>query len=146
MQKTALDKVRIVLVGTTHPGNIGAAARAMKTMGFTRLGLVAPKVFPGAEATARAAGADDVLAAATLHGTLAESVADCGHVYATSARLRRLGCPVVTPDQAARQILEETSATRAAIVFGRERSGLTNEELDACNRMIVSPPTRISPR
>lgn len=139
MPSTALDNVRIVLVGTTHPGNIGAAARAMKTMGFSRLGLVAPKIFPGAEATARAAGADDVLAAATLHESLVAAVADCEQVYATSARLRRLGCPVVTPEQAARQILADTGTARTAIVFGRERSGLSNEELDACNRMIVIP-------
>ncbi len=140
MRDTALDKIKIVLTGTTHPGNIGAAARAMKTMGLTRLALVAPKIFPCAEATARAAGADDILARAVVYDTLQEAVSECVMVYGTSARLRNLACPILAPEQAAGQLLERArQSADVAIVFGRERTGLTNAELDICHRMIVIP-------
>src|SRR5690349_10553071 len=97
MRVSTLNNVRIVLAGTTHPGNIGAAARAMKTMGLSQLVLVSPKIYPSAEATARAAGADDILASAVVYDSLREAVGDCVMVYGTSARLRTLSSPICTP-------------------------------------------------
>lgn len=112
----------------------------MKTMGLEELRLVRPKIYPSAEATARAAGADDILTAAGRFESLAEAVADCTLVYGTSARLRSISWPCLTPEEAAREIRENTgNGARAALVFGRENSGLSNEELDCCNRMIVIP-------
>ena len=96
--------VHIVLVGTTHPGNIGATARAMKVMGLSSLRLVSPAVFPHAEATARAAGADDILARAEVHETLPAALHGCGTVYGTTARMRRIGWPAQTPREAAADI------------------------------------------
>lgn len=140
MNNITLDRILIVLSGTTHPGNIGAAARAMKTMGLTRLVLVAPKLFPCAEATARAAGADDILANAQVYDSLHDAVSDCVMVYGTSARLRTLSAPLVNPEQAAAGLLEYAGRSAdVAIVFGRERTGLTNEELDLCHKMVVIP-------
>jgi TrmH family RNA methyltransferase len=140
MNNITLDRIRIVLSGTTHPGNIGAAARAMKTMGLGRLVLVAPKLFPCAEATARASGADDILANALVYDTLRDAVSDCVMVYGTSARLRTLSAPLVEPEQAASGLLEYAGRSAdVAIVFGRERTGLTNEELDLCHKMVVIP-------
>jgi len=140
MNNIALDRIRIVLSGTTHPGNIGAAARAMKTMGLARLVLVAPKLFPCAEATARASGADDILANALVFDSLRDAVSDCVMVYGTSARLRTLSAPLVEPEQAAAGLLEYAGRSAdVAIVFGRERTGLTNEELDLCHKMVVIP-------
>lgn len=135
-----MNLVSIVLVRTTHPGNIGATARAMKTMGLADLRLVAPKVFPAAEVTARAAGADDILDAASVHESLREAVSDCALVYGTSSRLRSIPWPCMTPEQAAGEITGSTGeGRRAALVFGRESSGLSNRELELCNRMIVIP-------
>ncbi len=134
-----LDHVRFILVGTTHPGNIGAAARAMKTMGLTRLHLVEPLHYPNAEATARASGADDILANAVVHDNLDAAIADCRHVFGMSARLRHLPVPVVDPRQAAEQIHQYDDKTQIAIVFGREHSGLSNEELDRCQYLINIP-------
>jgi len=140
MNNITLDRIRIVLSGTTHPGNIGAAARAMKTMGLTRLVLVAPKLFPCAEATARAAGADDILANAQVYDSLHDAISDCVMVYGTSARLRTLSTPLVNPEQAAAGLLEYAGRSAdVAIVFGRERTGMTNEELDLCHKMVVIP-------
>ena len=135
-----VNHIKIVLVGTTHPGNIGAAARAMKTMGLTDLCLVSPKIFPAAEVTARAAGADDVLASVDLFDTLHEAVSDCALVYGTSARMRSIPWPCLTPEEAAAEVARSASwDARAAVVFGRESSGLTNQELELCNRMITIP-------
>ncbi len=133
--------LRIVLVNTSHPGNIGAAARAMKTMGLGRLYLVAPEQYPCAEATARASGADDVLAAATVCETLDDAVADCSLVIGTSARDRRLEWPPLSPAASAER-LYNTAANeqrQVALVFGRERIGLTNEELDRCHYLVTIP-------
>jgi TrmH family RNA methyltransferase len=135
----SLDNIRFVLVGTTHPGNIGAAARAMKTMGLSNLHLVDPKIYPSAEATARASGADDVLAKAVVHSTLDEALVGCNHVYGMSARLRHLPVPVVDPRQAVTHIQNSADDSQIAIVFGREHSGLTNEELDRCQHLVNIP-------
>lgn len=140
MKDIALDKIRIVLTETTHPGNIGAAARAMKTMGLSRLVLVSPKIYPSAEATARAAGADDLLANAVVYTTLQQAVSDCVMVYGTSARQRTLSTPMLGPEQAAAELLVMARQhVDVAIVFGRERTGLNNEELDICHKTIVIP-------
>ena len=133
-----LENVKIVLVNTTHPGNIGATARAMKTMGLERLVLVSPKRFPSAECTARAAGADDILARARVFSSLEEAVADCGLVFGTSARTRSIAWPEVTPETAAARIIDQIGAG-AAILFGRESSGLSNEQLELCHAMIRIP-------
>ena len=135
-----MEKLKIVLVNTTHPGNIGAAARAMKTMGLEQLALVSPQRFPSAECTARAAGADDILARARIFSSPEEAVADCELVFGTSARTRSIAWPEVTPETAARQIADHSgSGVGAAVLFGRESSGLSNEELELCHAMVRIP-------
>jgi len=134
-----LENIRIVLVGTTHPGNIGSSARAMKVMGLKQLWLVAPKLFPHASATAMASGADDLLAEASVVDTLDEAVADCRLVVGTSARLRALAWPLQTPREAVEHIAQNPPGGPVAIVFGREASGLSNEEMQQCHRMIHVP-------
>jgi len=135
-----MQHVHVVLVGTTHPGNIGASARAMKTMGLANLRLVAPAGFPSAEVTARAAGAGDVLAGTRVFGTLAEAIGDCGVVLASSARVRGIPWPEYTPREAVGRVLDAARAgTEVALVFGREQSGLSNEELSLCHGMIRIP-------
>src|SRR5699024_6395524 len=128
-----LDNVRVVMVETTHPGNIGAAARAMKTMGLSDLRLVAPKIHPSAEATARASGAGDVLAGAQLCTALDKALEGATLVIATSARQRRIPWPCLTPRQLGVQLQKEPQSTRIAVLFGREDRGLTNDELRRCN-------------
>lgn len=133
------DKVRIVLVETTHPGNIGATARAMKNMGLSRLYLVQPQDFPHSEATARAAGADDVLATAIITSDLQSALTGCALVVGTSARPRRLSIPCGDPRQVAEQVCQELAGSEVALVFGREHSGLTNAELGLCHRLVHIP-------
>src|SRR4249919_2692013 len=140
VMNSALGRIRIVLVGTQHPGNIGSAARALKTMGLSRLVLVAPSRFPHAEADALAAGADDVLAAADVHGSLAEAVADCRLVLGCTARSRRVALDEQSPREAATRALEAAAADgQVALVFGRERTGLTNDELQLCHGAVHIP-------
>ena len=139
IREDLLHGVRIVLVEPTHPGNIGAAARAMKAMGLEHLRLVAPARFPSAEATSRAAGADDVLHAARVVGSVGEAVADCGLVLGTTARVRRIEWPVVDPREAARRAVGQAVRTPVAVLFGRESAGLTNAELDRCHALIRIP-------
>ncbi|HHJ39978.1 MAG: tRNA (cytosine(32)/uridine(32)-2'-O)-methyltransferase TrmJ [Methylothermaceae bacteria B42] len=134
-----LPKIRIVLVETSHPGNIGAVARAMKNMQFYELVLVSPKQFPSSDATARAAGADDVLARAEVCDTLQEAIAGCHLVIGSTARQRTISWPQVTPRECARLLEQEPPGHRVALVFGRERSGLTNEELDLCHYWLHIP-------
>lgn len=134
-----LSQVRFVLVDTSHPGNIGAAARAMKTMCSRRLVLVNPKCYPSAEATARASGADDVLAEARVCKTIGEALAGCGLVIGASARLRSLPWPLIDPRQCAKAITREAPSTEVALVFGREHSGLTNEEMARCHYLVHIP-------
>lgn len=136
---TSLDNIRFVLVGTTHPGNIGAAARAMKTMGISNLHLVSPKTFPSAEATTRASGADDVLHKAVVHDSLESALSGCHYAFGMSARLRHLHVPVINPRQAVEQLEKFDDDTQIAIVFGREHSGLSNEELDRCQYLVNIP-------
>ncbi len=133
------SKVKVVLVETSHPGNIGAVARAMKTMGLKKLTLVSPKTFPSAQATARAAGADDILYEATVCNSLSEALANSGWVVGTSARSRHIPWPEITPRDCAQRILEEVSKGEVSIVFGRESSGLTNQELEQCNNVMRVP-------
>jgi TrmH family RNA methyltransferase len=131
--------VRIVLVNTSHPGNIGAAARAMKNMGLTELSLVDPQLFPSAEATARASGADDLLAAADCAATLEQALEGCSLVIGASARNRTLPLPTLDPRDCAALVGQQPPDTRTAIVFGRERTGLTNDELDRCHYLVQIP-------
>ena len=134
-------KVRIVLVEPSHPGNIGGAARAMKTMGFADLALVRPKRFPDPQAEWRAAGATDVLRAARVFDTVDEAIADCALVAGTSARRRRIPLPVDNAaDFAARAAsIGPAGGGMVAVLFGREDSGLTNDELERCRRHVVIP-------
>lgn len=131
--------IRIVLVETSHPGNIGATARAMKTMGLGRLYLVRPKHFPDARAVARAAGAEDILHTAIVCGSLDDALLDTIFVIGTSARPRSLEWPRLDARTGASRIVTEAAAGEAALVFGRERSGLTNRELDRCHYAVSIP-------
>jgi len=128
-----LSRIRIVLVNTSHPGNIGGVARAMKNMGLSKLVLVEPQEFPSDKADARSSGAVDLLENAQVVSSLPEAVAGCGLVVGTSARSRHIPWPLMTPRQTATQTLQEASQHEVALVFGREDRGLTNEELHQCN-------------
>lgn len=137
-----LSRIRIVLVNTSHPGNIGAVARAMKNMCLTDLVLVDPVRYPedAEDAFARASGAHDLLSESRTVKTLEEAVADCRLVIGTSARQRTVQWPMVEPPECARLALEKAAAdSRVAIVFGRERSGLTNDELALCHYLVQIP-------
>ena len=127
------DNIDIVLVHTTHSGNIGGVARAMKNMGLTRLTLVAPLDYPAPEATWRAASAVDVIESARVVDTLDEAIADCQFVVGTSARERRIPWPVQDARRCAERIVQHSESERVAILFGREDRGLLNEELQRCN-------------
>ncbi len=133
------SQIAIVLVNTSHPGNIGAAARAMKNMGLNQLILVDPEDFPSGAATARAAWAVDVLENARVVSTLEEAVADCGLIIGTSARSRKLPWPMLDPESCAERVLGEHKTNKVAIVFGREDSGLNNEELQLCHYHVQVP-------
>lgn len=134
-----LSNVRIVLVNTSEPGNIGGVARAMKNMCLDQLVLVDPVQFPHAKATARASGADDLLAKAQICASLDEAVTDCELVFGASARLRRVSWPQMDARQCGEKVLSEPKNTPVAIVFGREHSGLTNEELERCHYLVHIP-------
>lgn len=131
--------IRIVLVDTSHPGNIGAVARAMKNMGLHELVLVRPKVFPHEEATARASGADDVLAAARVTATVAEALADAGLVLATTSRPRDQYFRNLDVREAAQQAVAESARAPVAILFGAERTGLTNDDVQAAHALLRIP-------
>ena len=137
--------IRMVLVAPSHPGNIGAAARAMKNMALSTLVLVEPKQFPHPEASARASGADDVLAAARVVPSLAEAVAGCGFVAATTARDRDQHFRVVDVREAAVRIVAEARRAPAAVLFGAERSGLTNEQLETAHALVRIPASAAYP-
>lgn len=134
-----LENIKIVMVGTTHPGNIGAAARAMHNMCISNLTLVDPQCPVGEIAYARASGANAVLDNRETCDDLAQAVADCSYVIATSARRRSLAWPELDPESLGSRLSAMNEQDRAALVFGREHSGLSNEELHLCNHMVVIP-------
>lgn len=134
-----MQNLQIVMVQTSHPGNIGAAARAMKNMGIDQLSLVAPVLHPSAEASARASGADDILCAARVVPDLGTAVADCRVVIGASARLRSVTWPLLTPREAAALAVSAAGNAPVALVFGRESSGLSNDELDRCTHLVHIP-------
>ncbi len=134
-----LENIRIVLVNTSHTGNIGSTARAMKTMGLSNLYLVDPVTPPDGKSSALAAGAGDVLANAKIVSTLAEAVASCSLVVGTSARSRTLPWPMLEPRECGIKMVEEGQKEQVALVFGRENNGLSNEELQLCHFHVCIP-------
>ena len=134
-----LNSVKVVLVGTTHPGNIGATARAMKNMGILDLALVEPKEFPSDVATFRSKAAKDILEKASVHTSLEEAISECELVVGTSARGRTVPWPVLNPREAAEEMHKSSLNGKVAIIFGREDRGLTNEELGLCNFHVHIP-------
>lgn len=139
-KSSALENVRIVLVQTWHPGNIGAAARAMRTMGLSQLVLVNPRRFPDEEATRMAAGGESLLEQVRVVESLEDAVADCGAVVGLSARLRNLPLPQFEEgDDMARELMSLAEEMPVALVFGRERSGLTNDEIACCTHQLSLP-------
>lgn len=137
--KIMLDKIRIILVNTSHPGNIGASARAMKTMGLSKLYLVQPKKYPDGLATAMASNADDILAQAVVVDSLDEALQGCGLIFGTSARKRTLQIPLLDPRQTIETITSEYDGQDVALIFGREQTGLNNEELMRCHYHLNIP-------
>ena len=134
-----LSRIRVVLVGTQHPGNIGSAARAMKTMGLKRLVLVAPESFPDPRADALAVGAVDLLQQAQVCATLDQALAGCTRVAATTARQRHISAPGYTPREWAQRLAASELAGDIALMFGRERTGLYNEEVDRAQELVHIP-------
>lgn len=133
------SNIRIVLCQTSHPGNIGSAARAMKTMGLNQLYLVNPLHFPDPQATALAAGADDLLQNAVVTNSLSDALVGCGFAIGLSARKRTLSHEIVTPKQAALEANKIAASQPVALVFGTEMSGLSGEELDCCQLQAMIP-------
>ena len=134
-----LDQIRIVLVGTTHTGNMGSVARAMKTMGLSQLWLVAPKELPDGQAYALSAGASEVLANAKVVDNLEEAIGGCGLIVGASARSRTLSWPMLEPRECGEKAVFEAQQKPVALVFGRESNGLSNEELQLCNFHVCIP-------
>ncbi len=139
------SRIRFTLVRTSHPGNIGAAARAIRTMGFTRLSLVAPQRFPHADAVAMASGALAVLDEATISPTLVDALADCTLALGCTARRRDVQLPELSPREAARRALAASATGEVAIVFGNERTGLENDELMSCHAAVHIPSDETFP-
>ncbi|HUE10206.1 MAG TPA: RNA methyltransferase [Steroidobacteraceae bacterium] len=131
--------VRIVLIDPSHPGNIGSVARAMKNMALSELTLVRPRSFPHAEASALAAGADDILSGARIVETVAEAIGDCGFIAGTTSRPRSYYWEFTTPRDAAARIVGLGPENRAALLFGSERYGLANDDLQYCNVLVRIP-------
>ncbi|WP_456406465.1 tRNA (cytosine(32)/uridine(32)-2'-O)-methyltransferase TrmJ [Thiolapillus sp.] len=134
-----MENIRIVLVETSHGGNIGAVARAMKNMCLDDLALVSPRQFPTEECMARASGADDILQEASIYQSLDEAIADCALVVGASARLRSVSWPQLDPRECAELVMQRAASDKVALVFGRERTGLTNAELERCNYLVNIP-------
>lgn len=134
-----LENIKIVLVETSHSGNIGSVARAMKTMGLNQLCLVAPKQGIDEQAVALAAGAEDVVKSAVVADSFSQAVADCSLIIGTSARLRHLQSTLIEPRECAEKVIQSLSSQKVAIVFGRERVGLTNDELLKCHYHLTIP-------
>lgn len=138
-QQQPLHNIRLVLVAPSHPGNIGAVARAMKTMALNKLTLVNPKQFPSAECTVRASGADDLLANASICDSVEQAVHDCHLVIGSSARRRCVAWPELNPQQTAVKLLAAASQGPVALLLGREATGLSNQELDYCHAVAYIP-------
>jgi tRNA/rRNA methyltransferase/tRNA (cytidine32/uridine32-2'-O)-methyltransferase len=136
-RRGSLDRVRIVLDHTTHPGNIGSAARAMKVMGLSQLHLVNPERFPDSRATALASSADDLLDQARVQTSIDAAIAGCSFVVGTSARPRSIHQPLLEPREAAARLLAEPGPV--AVLFGTEKSGLDNAALDRCHALVSIP-------
>ena len=134
-----LSQIKVVLVNTSHPGNIGASARAMKNMGLQNLCLVQPRDFPSGVAVGRATSAVDLLENAQVFDNLEAAVADCGLVIGTSARSRKIPWPMLSPEQTATKVMAEIESNKIALVFGREDAGLNNEELQQCHFHVQIP-------
>lgn len=134
-----LDQINICLSNTTHPGNIGAAARAMKVMGLSQLRLLKPNNYPSAQATERASRATDILANAKVFNSLQSAIADCQLIVGTSARRRSLSNPLITPRELSKVIKQDSNRLPIAILFGTENSGLTNQELSVCHYQVYIP-------
>ena len=133
------NNIRIVMVNTSHPGNIGAVARVIKNMSLSSLYLVEPRHFPSEEANARSSGALDILQNAVVCESLEQAVADCELVIGTSARERSADWPVLNPRLSANKLVETARQSQVALVMGRESSGLTNQELDLCQYLVHIP-------
>lgn len=136
---TRQANIKIVLVNTAHPGNIGGAARAMKNMGLAELCLVEPREYPAPRAVWRSAGARDILNNATVVGSVDEAIADCDLVIGTSARERRIPWPLINPRECGERVWVEAENHKVALLFGREDRGLTNDELQKCNYHVHIP-------
>lgn len=134
-----LDNIRVVLIETSHSGNIGSAARAMKTMGLSQLYLVAPKQPIDEQAIALAAGAEDLLQQVTIVDNFEQGIQDCSLIIGTSARLRHLQSTLIEPRECGQKAINHADHSKVAIVFGRERVGLTNEELLKCHYHLTIP-------
>jgi len=134
-----IENINIILINTSHPGNIGSAARAMKTMGLKKLTLVAPERFPDPKALELAAGADDIIETAHCVDSFQEAIQKAGLVIGTSARNRALPWPMLTPRELGALAITESTQHEVAIVFGRERIGLTNDELERCHYHVMIP-------
>jgi TrmH family RNA methyltransferase len=134
-----LENIRFALINTSHAGNIGASARAMKVMGLKQLHLIGPTDYPSAEATARASGADDVLFNATVHDTLDQAIAPCTMIFGTSARNRGMDIPVIDLSDAVALMLDAAVNQQVALLFGKERYGMTNEEMQRCHYLVRLP-------
>ena len=134
-----LENIRIVMIGTSHPGNVGAAARAMHNMGISRLSLVDPQCPIGDVAYARASGANVILDNRETHSDLGAAIADCSRIIATTARRRSLPWPELEPREMAESVFALDDNRQVALVFGREHSGLSNDELQMCHQMVCIP-------
>ena len=132
-------KIKFILFEPTHPGNIGAAARAIKTMGFDKLCLINPIKHPHSEARARSAGALDVLLGAEVFDNLQDAIKDCGLIIGTTARTRRISVPIKNIRETASSIFAEAKQKPVAVIFGPEKSGLINEQVDCCNQLVNIP-------
>jgi len=140
------NQIDIVLVETSHPGNIGSVARAMKTMGLSNLILVNPKEFPSKEAFMLSGNAQDVIEKATVVDTLEEAIKESTNIYATSARTRTISWPIITADEAGIEINKNVNKdSKTSIIFGREDRGLTNDELQKANKHILIPSSEEYP-
>ena len=140
------NQVQIVLVETSHPGNIGSVARAMKTMGLQNLVLVKPRNFPSKEAFVLSGNAQDLIEQAVVVDTLDEAIKNCTNIYATSARTRSISWPIITAEMAGIEINKSVrEGTKVSIIFGREDRGLTNEELQKANKHILIPSSEDYP-